>query len=458
MSKKPTTDNDAGDNQPLEQHAAKRSIALIAMPDIPCTYDEWHQIINANFPDLVFASKLCMAVTCQLLINDVANPFGVVLVDVPSAGKTITLNFFDGIDGITYTTDKFTPASFVSNASNRKKEELKDIDLLPRIKDKVFIVRDMATLFSKREDDLNELLGLMTRVFDGEGLKTDTGVFGARHYSGDYNFMFMAASTPPTNRIYKMMSTLGSRLFFVNLRSRDKSEDELAEQLGSSTYKHKQSECHDATERRLQTLWATYPGGIDWDMSQDKHEHKVIIGRCARLLARLRGAVKTEHEKDEDGEQIYQTAQIEKPDRLNQLFYNLARGNAVSEGRNQISEDDLKPVVELTMDSALPSRSKLIRGLVDNGGTVTTSEAERILGCSKTTARKEMETFETLGIGHQTDAKDGTVGEPEKILTLHDNFRWFLSNDCMHIRGLIPKQLEIIDKPNPTPYKDPPSA
>ena len=45
----------------------------------------------------------------------------------------IAINFFDGIKELTYSTDKFTPASFVSSAANVAKEDLADVDLLPRI-------------------------------------------------------------------------------------------------------------------------------------------------------------------------------------------------------------------------------------------------------------------------------------------------------------------------------------
>jgi hypothetical protein len=113
---------------------------------------------------------------------------------VPSAGKTIAVNFFADIRELAYPTDKFTPASFVSNAANVAKNKLREIDLLPRIQYKLFIIRDLAPLFSKREDDLNECLGILTRVLDGEGLNTDSGIHGQREYNGEYLFMILGYS------------------------------------------------------------------------------------------------------------------------------------------------------------------------------------------------------------------------------------------------------------------------
>lgn len=190
-------------------------IARCPAPTVEVSFKDWQETIQSNFPDLLPAAETALSVITQFLIKDITNPFALVLVDVPSSGKTIAINFFDGIPELTYATDKFTPASFVSNAANIKKEKLADIDLLPRIQYRMLLIRDFATLFSKREEDLKEMLGTLTRVLDGEGLNTDTGVHGRRQYNGEYLFMMLAASTPVPQRVWKIMGNLGSRLFFL---------------------------------------------------------------------------------------------------------------------------------------------------------------------------------------------------------------------------------------------------
>ena len=117
----------------------------------------------------------------------------------------------------------------------------------------------MATVLSKPEEALQEILGTLTRALDGEGLNTDTGVHGQRQYVGEYLFMILAASTPIQPRVWKTMGNLGSRLFFLNMNSKGKSDDELADQLGSTTYKDKEKACQLATQQLLQTLWSKNP-------------------------------------------------------------------------------------------------------------------------------------------------------------------------------------------------------
>jgi hypothetical protein len=409
-------------------------------PDLELDFGGWKKIITDNFPELFLAAEFGASIMAQILVKDITNPFALVLVDVPSAGKTIAINFFSEIDGLTYASDKFTPASFVSNATNVKKEDLAEIDLLPKLKYKMFLIRDLATLFSKQDDMLNECLGTLTRVLDGEGFATDTGVHGQRQYVGEYLFMIFAGSTPIHPRVWKMMGNLGSRLFFLTLHSRDKSDDELANQLTTLAHKEKEKICRLATKRLLQTLWFNHQNGVDWNKTEDEKEYILAIGRCARMLARMRGVINVWKEKSPsfEGEESYDHTipTTEKPDRINQLLYNLCRGHALVCGRTQVNEDDLRLAVELAIESAPMNRARLLGKLLENGGTMTTGEIEVALNCSAPTALKEMETMSILKVGYISTVSSEFAGRPEKTLHLAKDFMWFLSDACWRTRGI----------------------
>ena len=399
----------------------------IESPETPMDFKQWQAVISANFPAYARPAEICAGVVAQLLLNDVANPFALALVDVPASGKTITLNFF-AVPESAYTTDNFTPASFVSHASNVRREELAKVDLLPRIRYRTLIVRDLAPIFGVKEDELLKTMGILTRALDGEGLETDSGVHGKRGYKGDWLFMLLAGTTPIPPRVFKVMGTLGSRLFFLALHPNTKSHDELIAQNRGMARREKERACREATDLFLRTLWAANPDGVEWNKGGDPEDCLRVIARCAELLAVLRGAIQM-WQSEHDGSVSHNMPVIEQPDRINCLLYNLARGHALLCGRTQLEKADLASVLEVTFDSAPTIRSKVFRGLLEHDGTLKTSQVEKLLRCSKPTALKEMEALAVLGVADKTEA-DPEYGRPEHELRLAEKFEWFANDEC----------------------------
>lgn len=394
--------------------------------------EEWRGVLKKEFPDLLLPAEIGVSVIAQLLISDIKNPFALVYVDVPSSGKTITLNFFSNIKK-SYTTDNFTPASFVSHSANTKKKDLEANDMLPQIKDKVLIVRDLAPIFAKRDEDVQAMLGILIRVLDGEGLETNSGLYGKRGYVGDYLFMMLSASTPIRPRIWKSMGNLGSRLFFVNIASKEKDEDTLANQLISSC-RIKENVCREITTKFVSSLFNKYSERIVWNSSEDNIDLMKIIGKIAKLLARLRSSVNVW--EDYAGDKKYNHTQPikEMPDRLNQLLYNLARGHALACNRRKINLEDIKIVLKVALDSAPPNRSKIFRKLIDRGGKLSTEGVLKKLKCSRPTALHLMKELNLLGIvSLNIDIGEEVNLTTEREITLKKKFEWFISDECQEL-------------------------
>jgi hypothetical protein len=410
-------------------------VAKLTPPAAQLGFEQWQDIIQSHFPALLRPAEICLSVVAQLLLNDVSNPFALALVDVPASGKTITLNFFDVVTELVYTTDNFTPAAFVSHATNVKREDLEKVDLLPRIRYHTLVVRELGSVFGAKDDDLIKSLGILTRVLDGEGLETDSGVHGKRGYKGDYLFMLLAGTPPIPPRVFKIMGNFGSRLFFLSLHTPDESDEDLIGQNKSTARKDKEIACQTATENFLRTLWNANPEGVNWDKTADPDECLRVIARCARLLAALRGTINV-WPSDDGGEKLsHNVPMIEKPNRINCLLYNLARAHALICGRRQLTAEDLYPVLNVTFDSAPTIRAKLFRGLIDNGGSLTTSAAVQLLRCSPPTARKEMEALSVLGVAEKTAEHGNNAGRPETEITLARGFDWFTTQRCRALRG-----------------------
>ncbi len=194
------------------------------------------------------------------------------------------------------------------------------------------------------------------------------------------------------------------------------------------------------------TLWHKHKDGVEWDKNQDKEEYLFIIARCAQMLAKLRGVVNV---WDDGFDYSYSTPVVEKPDRINQIFYNLVRGHALHCGRTQIDRDDLKIIVELTLDSMPSSRANLLHKILNHDGTMKTSDVEKELNCSKPTALKEMEILWILGVCSMDKDTSGLAGGQEKKIHLSDEFKWLLSEECRSIRGLPPVEIKREAEPDP---------
>lgn len=414
--------------------ANERFVALT--PKTKIEIDEWRNIIGDHFPDLLFPTEAGLSVIGQLLIEDIKNPFALVYVDVPSSGKTIILNFFSTAKELIYTTDNFTPASFVSHSANTKKAELERNDMLPQIRYKTLMIRDMAPIFAKRDEDVQAMLGILIRVLDGEGLETNSGLYGKRGYIGDYLFMLLSASTPIRPRIWKVMGTLGSRLFFLNIDGAEKDEETLVGQL-KNPCRDKEVICREATEEFLKTLWNKYPKGVSWNMASDDEKLMKIITRLAKVLAKLRSPMSVWEEHS--GQKKYNHTQpiTEAPDRLSQLLYNLTRGHALVCGRENIDREDLKTTLRIALDSAPPNRSKIFKHLIHNDGRLTTNEVMEILKCSRPIALKLMHEMAILELvdadGNMEDESDFYGGRPEQVITLKDKYEWFISEECKEL-------------------------
>jgi len=287
----------------------------------PITFEQWRETITKNFPHLWSYAEACASTITVLLIED-AQPVALVLQGVPGSGKTTTLNFFKGFPH-SHATDRFTPKSFVSHVAQKKLEELEKIDLLPRIKDRVLITPDLNTIFGAKAEELSDVFSLLTRVLDGQGLVTDSGVYGTRGYSGDYMFTWIGATTPIPHNVWDLFGNLGARMYFMYVSKKHKSKKERIKEIKERPYKEKIAECNKATLQFLKGIWSKKE--LVWNRQNDTDYVIERIIDLANLLVRLRGKVNVVV-KEEYGDKTYWTEPlIEEPERAIEALYALAR-------------------------------------------------------------------------------------------------------------------------------------
>ena len=107
-------------------------------------------------PTLWDAMEFQLAVKTILNIKDCNLPFAGIILGPPSSSKTVGIEMFRGTSN-TFYTDSFSAKSFVSHNTSVPRDKLQEIDLLPKIKDKVFLSPELSSTFSKKDDELIEI-------------------------------------------------------------------------------------------------------------------------------------------------------------------------------------------------------------------------------------------------------------------------------------------------------------
>jgi predicted transcriptional regulator len=393
----------------------------------PISFDEWRKTISENFPQYWPYAEACASTIAVLLIKD-AQPLALVLQGVPGSGKTTTLDFFRGFP-FSHATDKFTPKAFVSHVAQKSEQELKRIDMLPRIKDRVLITPDLTTLFGAAAEELKETFSILTRVLDGRGLTIDSGVYGTRGYEGDYMFTWIGATTPIPHSVWDLFGNLGARMYFMHVTKKSKTTQRYVADVKEKTYRRKVDECNKATLRFLKGIWRKEK--VEWNSAGDPDSIIEKTVQLAKLVTKLRGKINVVVKEEYGGEKtFYSEPIIEEPERCIQALYALARGHALIKGRTQVTIDDLPVVIDVALSSAPWDRVIAFAYLL-NKDKVTTKGLMEDLKCSRTKAIRTMKTLELLELVDLKEENISTSGGEQTgyTMSLKKEFSWFTTEE-----------------------------
>ena len=180
-------------------------------------YQKLRNVVDTNIPELWPGLEFVLSILRILDILGCTLPFIGIILGRPSSFKTAIISLLRRWI-CAYYSDNFTPRSFVSHSTAvASREELAQIDMLPKIKDKLFLTPELSPMFSLKDDDLNQILGIITRIADGQGLMTDSGVYGQRGYDGKLMFTWVGAAVDIPHKVYKLLANLGAKLYFFRM-------------------------------------------------------------------------------------------------------------------------------------------------------------------------------------------------------------------------------------------------
>ena len=209
-------------------------------------YQHLYDIVQKNLPNLWHSLEFDLSIKNILHIKDCTLPFAGIVLGKPSSLKTVGIEIFRK-SRHTFYTDKFSSKSFVSHSTGVSKQQLVQIDLLPKIKNKCFLTPELAPIFAARDEDLIEILGTLTRILDGHGYESDSGVHGHRGYSERMMFVWIGAAVDIPFKVHKLLTTLGPKLYFLRVpKTEQKSDDSYYQQLQHNDFDTKRDEIQQA--------------------------------------------------------------------------------------------------------------------------------------------------------------------------------------------------------------------
>ena len=380
----------------------------------PSAIDSVDPIVDLYYPALLPSVHACLAVVGSMAIAGRTKPLSLILETPSGYGKTAVVQMFfsspeSELETLIYRSDKFTPKSFVSHAANIRKKQLAEVDLLPRLENKVLLTKELAPLFRGREEEMQDNFSMLISVLDGKGFTSDTGMHGQRGYQRDIMFNWIGATTPFPPSVHRMMSQLGTRLLFYEVPSIPPTEDELVAYAKAEQASSAEIDCQRAVETFLLDFFTVSPvGSVPPESIRISEAQYRELARWAQFLVAARAEILSER----SGSNWMPVAAMppEGSWKVVTYFKDLVRGHALVSGRDCVNDSDIHLVADIAISSIPGHLRPLVRAL--QRGNVNTAQAARLCRVTAPTARNYLKQLDLLGLvklkegSRQTNAPD----------------------------------------------------
>ena len=289
-----------------------------------------------------------------------------------------------------------------------------------------------------------------------------SGAQGHRKYSNTF-FAWIGAAVEIPPRVWKLLGSLGHKLYFFRPYPTFVTDAELLQIARSDSFQQRLEEVEQALYDHFASFDAAPDGGriridaegivkVRWNNGTDQHGNAWDwITKLSRLIAHLRGSVylsegraydrKTDGKEDANGSErkshaIHYTEDldydngipiIENPTRAVTILRNLAVAHAISQGRDTISLVDIPMIIRVVLSTTTIGRSKVFELLIKHDGSLTTSMICNELGVSSPTAKRAMRELHALKMVDISTVAG--YSNAELMITVRDQFKWIKDNE-----------------------------
>lgn len=404
-------------------------------------YEKLQNVVQQTMPEIWSGLEFELSILRVLNIEGCTLPFIGIILGRPSSYKTVIISLMKRWCYAFYT-DNFTARSFVSHSTAvNSPEDLEQIDMLPKIRGRLFLTPELSPMFTAKEEDLIQLLGIITRIADGHGYVSDSGAHGHRGYDEDIMFTWVGAAVDIPYKVYKVLGNLGAKLYFFRMKFDEETPDQLLDYaIVGEEFNYKVLEVQNALFDYLKwfEIYPTMTSNnnitpkLKWDKSNDSRDALKYIVGMADLLSYLRCVAQVWETNDSQGsDYAYSISQREVPRRAITCLYNLARGHALLTGRNNITLEDIPMIIKTALNTAPIERVSLFSLLIANNGKLTTTQILQSLNVARKTALRTMAELKAIGLVDMEDYHEPGQNNLSKMIMLNPRFNWFLSDSMI---------------------------
>ena len=405
-------------------------------------YQNLQDVVKNEMPEIWPSLEFELSISRILNIGGCDLPFIGIILGRPSSYKTVVIELLKKWPNA-YFTDNFTARSFVSHSTSVDLEQLEEIDMLPRIRNKTFLTPELSPMFTTKEEDLTQLLGIITRIADGHGYSSDSGAHGHRGYDEDMMFVWVGAAVDIPWKVYKILNNLGHRLYYFRTEFPEETIEDLTKYASiGEDFKHRRARVQAALFDYLK--WFEICPNLkiepndninkkmEWDYSKDDEAAIKTIAGMADVLSYLRCVAQVwETPGSQGSDYTYTISQREVPRRATTALSNLARGRALLNGRNYITLEDVPIVVKTAMDSAQIERVSMFNLLIAHCGKLTTTQILQSLNVARKTVLRTMTELKAIGLIDIEDFHEPGQNNISKRMVLNPRLEWMLTDSVI---------------------------
>ncbi len=358
--------------------------------DLKEVLHRWFYIEDDSVVDVIMATYIANRFK--------ADPIWLIIIAPPSNTKTELLRSFDGHKNAFFISN-LTPATFVSGLGSKKNPEP---SLLPKLNDKMVILKDFTTILSMRSESRQEILAQLRETYDGQYSKS-FGTGKTLNWKG--RFGLMAACTPVYDSHYGVIGSMGER--FVLYRS----DSMNGEKMGLQAQKIVGQEDVMRAEIKLavHTFIDQFKNLENVDFEKNEDINKMIIS-LACFCAYARCPV------ERDYKQCIKYLPIpEGTPRLVKQFMQMGMGLALAHGKNSIDDQAYETIKKIGRDLMSAQRLAVLKYLWDHrafeyaSGWEKTKDVSTAVNMPTATARLTLEDLMVVGaLNRDTVDKDSS--------------------------------------------------